>query len=209
MALRVFSNESLARLPAGVDDSVFDYGVNSGVTRAGKVLRRLLGLSDRTGDITREVLDALARRDSKAVIHAINDERLRFLRSLQTWPVFGAGWTRRVAEVRAFSLELAAHPPSGATAAAPTPQASHAPAKGVVVTSKIRKCAARAGAGALIAGLAVWIHASGASVAVVLAMPIIGAIAAAGVFYLFERRRQARQEAPAPGLVPVPENRKS
>ena len=33
-------------LPAGVDYSIFDYGVNSGVGRSGKVLRRVVGLSD-------------------------------------------------------------------------------------------------------------------------------------------------------------------
>src|SRR6266849_6893796 len=35
-------------LPAGVDYAVFDYGVNSGIGRAGKVLRRKLGLQDST-----------------------------------------------------------------------------------------------------------------------------------------------------------------
>ena len=34
-------------LPAGVDDSMFDYGVNSGIARAGKVLRRVLGPAQR------------------------------------------------------------------------------------------------------------------------------------------------------------------
>jgi lysozyme family protein len=95
-------------LPAGVDDSVFDYGVNSGVARSGKVLRRVLGLPDSNWRVTAEVLDGLAARAPKAVIAALNDERLRFLQSLRTWPVFGAGWSRRVKEVRAFSLALAA-----------------------------------------------------------------------------------------------------
>ena len=78
-------------LPAGVDDSVFDYGVNSGIGRSGKVLRRVVGLPDNTSVVTDEVLNAVAKRDAKAVIVAINDERLRFLKSLKTWPVFGAG----------------------------------------------------------------------------------------------------------------------
>ena len=34
-------------LPAGVDDAVFDYGVNSGIGRSGKVLRRCLRLVDK------------------------------------------------------------------------------------------------------------------------------------------------------------------
>ena len=48
-------------LPAGVDYAVFDYGVNSGIGRAGKVLRRLVALSDRTSAITNEVIAAATR----------------------------------------------------------------------------------------------------------------------------------------------------
>jgi lysozyme family protein len=60
-------------LPAGVDDSVFDYGVNSGVGRSGKVLRRVLGLPDNDWHVTDDVLHALSERDPKSVINAIND----------------------------------------------------------------------------------------------------------------------------------------
>jgi len=40
----------------------------------------------------------------------IFDYRLAFLQSLKTWPVFGKGWGRRVAEVRAAALAMAAAP---------------------------------------------------------------------------------------------------
>jgi uncharacterized protein (TIGR02594 family) len=46
-------------------------------------------------------------RDPKVLVAAICDERLAFLKSLKTWPVFGRGWGTRVAEVRAVSLALA------------------------------------------------------------------------------------------------------
>lgn len=95
-------------LPAGVDNSVFDYGVNSGIGRSGKVLRRVLGLDDTAGAVTDQVLAALITHDARTIIIAINDERLRFLQSLKTWPVFGKGWSARVAEVKTFSLQLAA-----------------------------------------------------------------------------------------------------
>ena len=80
-------------LPAGVDYTVFDYGVNSGIGRSGKVLRRVVGRRrDSTHVVTDEVLRAVAKRDPKAIVMAINDERLAFLKRLKTWPVFGKGW---------------------------------------------------------------------------------------------------------------------
>lgn len=95
-------------LPAGVDYAVFDYGVNSGIGRSGKVLRRVLKLTDATSAVSDEVIAAAGAADATQLIAAICDERLRFLQSLKTWSVFGAGWGRRVAEVKAFSLQLAA-----------------------------------------------------------------------------------------------------
>jgi lysozyme family protein len=98
-------------LPAGVDYAVFDYGVNSGVGRAGKVLRRLLGLSDATSRVSDEVIAAARSSDAGRLVAAMCDERLRFLKSLRTWSVFGNGWGRRVAEVRAAALAMASAPP--------------------------------------------------------------------------------------------------
>jgi lysozyme family protein len=94
-------------LPAGVDYAVFDYGVNSGIGRAGKVLRRLLGLAGNSAAVSDEVIAAARRREAKALIGAICDERLAFLQGLRTWPVFGKGWGRRVQEVRAAALAMA------------------------------------------------------------------------------------------------------
>src|SRR5512139_3458237 len=88
-------------LPPGVDYAVFDYGVNSGIGRSGKVLRRVLKLADTTSVVNDAVIAAARAADAKALIAAICDERLHFLKSLSTWSVFGAGWGRRVAEVRA------------------------------------------------------------------------------------------------------------
>ena len=98
-------------LPAGVDDAVFDYGVNSGIGRSGKVLRRCLNLPDNTSVVNDAVIAAAIHADASKLVTAICDERLRFLQALRTWPVFGKGWGRRVAEVKAFSLQLAAKQP--------------------------------------------------------------------------------------------------
>ena len=101
-------------LPAGVDYAVFDYGVNSGVGRSGKVLRRMLKLADNTSIVNDAVIAAARQTDARMLTAAICDERLRFLMSLKTWGVFGKGWGRRVAEVKAASQQ--AHQ-SGASAA--------------------------------------------------------------------------------------------
>lgn len=106
-------------LPAGLDYSVFDYGVNSGVGRAGKVLRRVLKLSDAVCAIDAQVLGALKARDKFDLIKSVNAERMRFLRGLRTWPVFGGGWSRRVASVNLISLRMAQ--PSGARFGLPEP----------------------------------------------------------------------------------------
>ena len=103
---------------------MFDYGVNSGVGRAGKVLRRLLGLSDKTYAISAEVIAAAKGREPKALVAAICDERLAFLQGLRTWSVFGKGWGRRVREVRAAALAMAAGKTSRKSKAPPAPSAS-------------------------------------------------------------------------------------
>ncbi|HVV63277.1 MAG TPA: glycosyl hydrolase 108 family protein [Pseudolabrys sp.] len=94
-------------LPAGVDYAVFDYGVNSGISRAAKVLQRAVDVVD-DGVIGPKTLAAAQAREAKATIVAVCDERLRFLTSLRTWRVFGKGWSARVADVRTYSLQLAA-----------------------------------------------------------------------------------------------------
>jgi lysozyme family protein len=95
-------------LPAGVDYCIFDYAVNSGVARAPKVLQRCLGIA-----VSGRIDDATIRAAGSAVagelIAAICDERLRFLKKLRTWPVFGKGWGHRVAEVKAAALAMAEH----------------------------------------------------------------------------------------------------
>src|SRR4029453_3238776 len=83
------------------------YGVNSGIGRSGKVLRRILRLPDNTSVVTDEVIAAAWAIDPRTLITAICDERLHFLQSLKTWPIFGRGWGRRVADVKSKALEMA------------------------------------------------------------------------------------------------------
>src|SRR5262245_43653026 len=108
-------------LPAGVDYAVFDYGVNSGIGRAAKVLQRLVATAV-DGEVGPDTVAAARRANAAALIEAICDERLAFLQGLRTWPTFGKGWGRRVREVRAAARVMAARPASPAVApAAPVP----------------------------------------------------------------------------------------
>lgn len=91
-------------LPLGLDYTLFDYGVNSGVGRAILVLHRQLGTTGRgVQDSDLKLIQAQAPSE---LIIKINDERLRFLKGLKTWKYFGRGWARRVASVKAISLTM-------------------------------------------------------------------------------------------------------
>lgn len=94
------------RLPAGLDLAVFDFAVNSGPDRAIRTLQAALGVTV-DGQIGPLTLAACSTRDVSGLIHALCDRRLQFLKRLQTFATFGAGWTRRVAAVRKAALATA------------------------------------------------------------------------------------------------------
>lgn len=94
------------RLPHGVDMCVFDCAVNSGVKRASKLLQRAVGVED-DGVIGRATMAALEALNPDEVIDRFCAERLTFLEALPTFATFGKGWTRRVAQVREESQNLA------------------------------------------------------------------------------------------------------
>lgn len=94
-------------LPSGVDYAVFDYGVNSGIYRAAKVLQQLVG-AKADGIIGPQTLAAVAKKDPSELVKQICDERLAFLKRLKTWKLFGKGWGRRVRGVRTAALAMAA-----------------------------------------------------------------------------------------------------
>jgi lysozyme family protein len=96
-------------LPSGVDYAVFDYGVNSGNSRAAKALQRLVG-ADVDGEIGPRTIGAASPVDPKTLVEQVCDQRLAFLQGLPTFATFGRGWTRRVSEVRATAETMAASP---------------------------------------------------------------------------------------------------
>lgn len=186
-------------LPAGVDYAVFDYGVNSGIGRAGKVLRRMLHLPDNTGAVTADVVAAARAVDARALVTAICDERLTFLKSLKTSAVFGRGWGRRVDEVKTVALQLA---PGAPPAIRPETPHVQAPGKGQVpaATPAVHAVAAAAGAAAAAAAA----NAGGLSAHAVAGLVLFAAVAAAAATCVLDRSRQSRrQNAATPGAVTV------
>jgi lysozyme family protein len=96
-------------LPSGIDYCVFDFGVNSGPSRAVKFLQAALEIKQ-DGLVGEATLAAAARASSRTVIETICRARMSFLRGLPTWKTFGKGWTSRVEGVQRLALRLAAEP---------------------------------------------------------------------------------------------------
>jgi lysozyme family protein len=109
-------------LMAGADCTVFDFGVNSGSSRAIKYAQAIVGVAvdGIMGPIT---LAAINAYDPTQFINSLCNNRLSFLKSLSTWSRFGKGWSARVADLRSYSLALLQPAPLVAEAAAPRYQA--------------------------------------------------------------------------------------
>lgn len=95
-------------LVSGLDYCVFDIAVNSGVGRAIKLLQSVVGATPDGGygSITAALVKE-AEKDPKRLIELLSAKRLEFMQSLKAFPVFGAGWSRRTAEVKQKALEMA------------------------------------------------------------------------------------------------------
>jgi lysozyme family protein len=156
-----------------------------------KVLQRLLGLAD-DGRMSDALLAAVRDRDAATLIGRLCDERLAFLKRLKTWPVFGAGWGRRVREVRAAALIMAASPPARVR----TPLAA-SPGKAVVpVNAAAQKGTAVviAAAGATAAQQA---QQAGAPTAVIVAIGAATLVLVLGGWVAWRWHQRRRQLAPA------------
>ena len=98
-------------LPPGLDLATFDLAVNSGPTRAVKMLQTALGV-EADGVVGPVTLNAAREADVPQAIRRLTKARLGFLGRLATWPVFGLGWRRRVLAVEQEALRLASLPSS-------------------------------------------------------------------------------------------------
>ena len=102
-----------AELPPGVDLMVFDFGVNAGPGRSLRLLQGGVGVKadGSAGPVT---LAAAGACRAPELIDRLSEARLAYYRSLDSFPVFGRGWTRRVAVARQAALAMAAKARLGA-----------------------------------------------------------------------------------------------
>ncbi len=102
-------------LNSGSDCAIFDFGVNSGPSRAIRYAQMVVGAA-RDGIIGPVTLVAINAMDSNKFVDSLCDLRLGFLRSLRTWSTFGKGWSSRVADLRGYCHRIAGAAPSSAKA---------------------------------------------------------------------------------------------
>ena len=92
-------------LPSGVDWAVFDFCVNSGVSRSAKALQRIVGV-EQDGGIGPMTLQAVLEIEPAEIIEQMHHMRDSFYRSLSTFDTFGRGWIRRNDETKEQALGL-------------------------------------------------------------------------------------------------------
>ncbi len=100
-------------LPAGVDLCVYDFGVNSGPSRAVKSLQAALGVVA-DGWVGDKTVEALARAnpgdaDQRSLRSPLGlHEKIRHRKTKKLlWDSFGKGWGNRVADIRKQAIRMA------------------------------------------------------------------------------------------------------
>lgn len=94
-------------LPAGLDYAIFDFGVNSGIDRAAKMLQEIVGVHQ-DGHVGPATLDGVKRYgDMKKLIDELCSRRMSYLRTRSNWNVYRIGWTTRVTQVQTDAKKMA------------------------------------------------------------------------------------------------------
>ncbi|MDM8343797.1 glycoside hydrolase family 108 protein [Pseudochrobactrum sp. sp1633] len=167
-------------LPVGIDFMAFDYGVNSGPAQAVKSLQRVVGvIAD--GIVGGQTVTAVKAYKGD-LITAYAAERLRFMRTLKTWPVFGRGWQKRVSIVEAQSRQLIRGFQVTTDVFASTAKANP---KDQSIMETLKKPEAWASAGGLLSGLGGMASGTG-PMQWALAIIMVGAFAT-GAYFLIKR----------------------
>jgi lysozyme family protein len=95
-------------LPAGVDLSVFDMGVNAGIWASARLLQRAIGFTgaEVDGCIGPETLAAVTKGDPRSLINNLAHRQTGYYESLCDFPTFGRGWLNRVGARRRAALAM-------------------------------------------------------------------------------------------------------
>jgi lysozyme family protein len=93
-------------LPGGVDLAVYDFGVNSGTSRAARYLQSVVGVKQ-DGQIGPATIAACNKYSAEEIVKRLVAKRRGFLMGLRTWRTFGVGWNRRLVSVQTTSLAMA------------------------------------------------------------------------------------------------------
>jgi lysozyme family protein len=96
-------------LPEGLDLCVFDYGVNSGPSRAVSHLQEILNIKV-DGNMGPVTLDAVNAADPVDTIKKLSNRRRKFVRQIVSYPTFGVGWERRIDGVEQVCSAMCSEP---------------------------------------------------------------------------------------------------
>jgi lysozyme family protein len=96
---------SCDELPSGLDYVVFDWAVNSGVSRSSKGVQKCCG-AEPDGVIGPKTLELIAGQNNKYMVEKFKEIRQDFYEGLNHFDTFGNGWTRRNNEATEIALEM-------------------------------------------------------------------------------------------------------
>lgn len=90
------------RVPFEVAIALFDFAVNSGVSRAVRYLQREVGAAQdgKFGSNTEAAVFQVFQKRGMSVVRSYIDAREQFLRGLRTFRHFGRGWMNRINALR-------------------------------------------------------------------------------------------------------------
>jgi len=92
-------------LPSGLDYVVFDWAVNSGVSRSSKGIQKCCG-AEPDGVIGPKTLQLVLGQDTNFMIEKFKEVRQSFYEGLNHFDAFGRGWTRRNDEATEVALGM-------------------------------------------------------------------------------------------------------
>jgi lysozyme family protein len=84
-------------VPDGIKADLFDTAVNSGVSRAVKLLQRAVGEAE-DGILGPRTLQSINAMSAPRLVAWFNGARLAFMAGLAVWPTFSRGWALRIAD---------------------------------------------------------------------------------------------------------------